>query len=581
MDHMRDLIQKFVQKQLLEFTYVHHLLYEYTQELQSSSGSGNSNGTAAVGSVTENDLKKNQQRIDELINQLADSAPKLLSTKPGAKVMCFIITFSNAKDRKRIIKSLKGHCLESLLHDSAFLGIMRLVDVTDDTVNIQKSFFDELKVTEQAIKYTATGEMKERQEAPWLAIAKHPNASKLLLRLLAPHRRHLEPDEEIAFQLTSSQSKKDPELRRKEHLTYLRQVLVKLYSQHTEELIRSRSGSKILEAMIQVYHPKELIENVGKVFAGIDVTPFDNHDEDEEDDGEEEEEYDEEGEEEGDYDEEGEEDDGAMDDEYYEEEGEGDEEGDEMEEEEGDDNEEDDEEDYEDTEDVDDEEYDEQLKEAEEDLKEATNKKSGKSGATTETPVVQLLPIEEDPVAHIFLKRLLKWEAGLESEQSNGEVSQILKDYERQREEENANKKGNNNSNDDSGNTDKSLWITDKDSEEEVSVSHALFNHLSEDDHAGLLKWTTCNRASFALHELLRVPSIATELMKIFNEHSDVLTESSLHQHEGGKVVWRLYQAFVAAEEAKKAAEEASKKKKGAATPAKGAKTPSKTPKKK
>ena len=32
-DHMRDLIQKFVDKGLLEFTYVHHMLWEYTQEL--------------------------------------------------------------------------------------------------------------------------------------------------------------------------------------------------------------------------------------------------------------------------------------------------------------------------------------------------------------------------------------------------------------------------------------------------------------------------------------------------------------------------------------------------------------------
>lgn len=571
MDHMRDLIQKFVQKQLLEFTYVHHLLYEYTQELQLVAQQGVSGGTSSGSSSTTtaadaaNEVKKNQARIDELINQLADSAPKLLSTKPGAKVMCFVITYSSAKDRKRIIKSLKGHCLESLLHDSAFLGIMRLVDVTDDTVNIQKSFFDELKVTDQAIKYTASGEVKGRQEQPWLSIAKHPNASKLLLRLLAPQRRHLEPDEEGIFQVTSSQSKKDPELRRKEHLAYLRQVLVKIFSQYTEELVRSRSGSKILEAMIQVYHPKELVENVAKVFAGIAVTPFDNQGDEEMEEADEEgeeEEYDEEEEEEGDEEEYDEEDDGAMDDEF----------GEEEEGEEGDEEDEEADDEDEDEEDIDDEEYDEQLKEAEEDLKEAANKKSGK-GTVAEVPEVQLLPIEEDPVAHIFLKRLLKWEAGLDQEQSNDEVNAILKEYEHQREEEAKNKKSNN---EDSTASDKSLWVT-SDEEGSFSVAQSLFQHLSEDDHAGLLKWTTCNRASFALHELLRVPSVAAELMKIFNEHSDVLTESNLQQHEGGKVVWRLYQAFVAADEAKKAAE----KKKKVATPAKAAKTPSKTPKKK
>ena len=76
--------------------------------------------TAVVG-------KKN--RIDDLVNQLVESGPKLMSTKPGAKAMCLIISNAGVKERKRIMKSLKGHTLESLLHDSAFLAIMRLVDV--------------------------------------------------------------------------------------------------------------------------------------------------------------------------------------------------------------------------------------------------------------------------------------------------------------------------------------------------------------------------------------------------------------------------------------------------------------------
>ncbi len=62
MDHMRDLVQKFVQKGLLEFAYVHNLLWEYTQEALTDS---------------------NTHRMVDLVNQLAESAPKLLSTKPG------------------------------------------------------------------------------------------------------------------------------------------------------------------------------------------------------------------------------------------------------------------------------------------------------------------------------------------------------------------------------------------------------------------------------------------------------------------------------------------------------------------
>src|SRR5690349_10287865 len=86
----------------------------------------------------------------------------------GAKVMCCVITHAAAKDRKRILKTLKGHVQESLLHDSAFLGILRLVDVTDDTVNVQKSLFDELR-TAPGEKYTATGDLITAALPPLLA----------------------------------------------------------------------------------------------------------------------------------------------------------------------------------------------------------------------------------------------------------------------------------------------------------------------------------------------------------------------------------------------------------------------------
>ena len=100
--------------------------------------------------------------------------------------MCAVITHATAKDRKRIIKTLKGNTLESLLHDSAYLGVMRIVDVTDDTINIQKSLFDELKAVKVPEKYTASGLLIPGQAPPWIRVATHKNGHKLLLRLLAP-----------------------------------------------------------------------------------------------------------------------------------------------------------------------------------------------------------------------------------------------------------------------------------------------------------------------------------------------------------------------------------------------------------
>ena len=144
---MRDLVQRFVDKSLLEFTYVHSLLWEYVSE--------------CIGLTT---------RLNDLVNLLSDSASKLISTKLGAKAMCVVINNSTAKDRKKIMKSLKGHVLASLLHDSGHLAIMRLVDVTDDTVNVQRMLLDEIMITKPVVKYSATGEQIGDQFPPLIQI---------------------------------------------------------------------------------------------------------------------------------------------------------------------------------------------------------------------------------------------------------------------------------------------------------------------------------------------------------------------------------------------------------------------------
>jgi len=87
LDHMRDLVQKFVDKGLLEFKYVHELVWEYCKAI-SGGGEG--------------------KRMEDLSNQLLDSTPKLITTKAGARVVCVLTTQGGAKERKRLIKVRVG-----------------------------------------------------------------------------------------------------------------------------------------------------------------------------------------------------------------------------------------------------------------------------------------------------------------------------------------------------------------------------------------------------------------------------------------------------------------------------------------
>ena len=270
------------------------------------------------------------------------------------------------------MKSLKGHTLESLLHDSAFLAIMRLIDVTDDTVTVQKSLLEEIRSILPDIKYTATGDIIGIPYPPLISIAKHRNANKLLLHLLSPDKKCLEPgDETNLFSTLPLSSKKLPSVRRREHLAYLKTPLVQVCSRYALELVRCRAGSRVLEEVVRTFFPSSVLQSIARIYAGLDVEVGEAVEEDMDEFEGEEEEEEEEGEEEDTEDVEA----GEGEEEQEEDEEEGEEEGEE---------------------------------EEEDDAMEIEDEAAEKVETTAKAiPVAELLPIQEDPVAHILLKKIL------------------------------------------------------------------------------------------------------------------------------------------------------------------------------
>lgn len=64
----------------MEFSFVHNLLWEYTKQIVKDK---DTDITSIVGK---------KSRIDDLVGQLIESGPKLMSTKPGSKAMSLIVT---------------------------------------------------------------------------------------------------------------------------------------------------------------------------------------------------------------------------------------------------------------------------------------------------------------------------------------------------------------------------------------------------------------------------------------------------------------------------------------------------------
>lgn len=205
--------------------------------------------------------------VQELAPSLADHSIHLLSTRAGARVVAAIASYGTPKDRKRICKSLKGYTTSSLMHRDAYLALIRLVQVTDDTVSIHKSILNEILAAQ-----------KEKEESSPEQVlndlASSDTASKFFLFFLStdaesrmkyfdPYERSvLEPIPEIKGVCTY---KKDPAARRQELLKYMKQQLIDMCIANADDLLDSVPGMRVLKEVYNNFGTEELVESIMKI----------------------------------------------------------------------------------------------------------------------------------------------------------------------------------------------------------------------------------------------------------------------------------------------------------------------------
>ena len=95
LDHMHDIIHRFVEKGLLDFTYVHQFIYEYAMEvmkLDNNYTSGSAAATATAAAVTTSSTisqdiqydqksKEFERRMKDLLTLMIDHIPRCVGTK--------------------------------------------------------------------------------------------------------------------------------------------------------------------------------------------------------------------------------------------------------------------------------------------------------------------------------------------------------------------------------------------------------------------------------------------------------------------------------------------------------------------
>ncbi|ESW26313.1 hypothetical protein PHAVU_003G108600 [Phaseolus vulgaris] len=253
--HMTSVIQPILEKGIVDHSILHRVLLEYFSIADKSS-------------------------VTDIIQQL--SSPlivRMIGTRDGAKIGILCVKYGNAKERKKIIKGLKGHVDKTAYHQYGCMVLVCILSVVDDTKLITKEI---IRGFQSVLKELVLDKNGRR---PLLQLL-HPNSSRyfspddlatlsLSIPSLSPKDQSGESSltETIKVSLGDEESKedmavdevnkdktsvddsdlaesgkKDPLVRRQELLikSGLADSLLDVCIESVEELLRSNFGKEIL-----------------------------------------------------------------------------------------------------------------------------------------------------------------------------------------------------------------------------------------------------------------------------------------------------------------------------------------------
>ncbi|KAE9601479.1 putative CPL domain-containing protein [Lupinus albus] len=131
--HMASVIQPILEKGIVDHSIIHRVLLEYFSIADQSS-------------------------VTDIIQQL--SSPllvRMIGTKDGAKIGILCVKYGNAKERKKIIKGLKGHIDKTAYHQYGCLVLVYILSVVDDTKLITKAIIRELQPSLKDLVFDKNG----------------------------------------------------------------------------------------------------------------------------------------------------------------------------------------------------------------------------------------------------------------------------------------------------------------------------------------------------------------------------------------------------------------------------------------
>ena len=183
--------------------------------------------------------------IQDLIEVLKDHLVHILHTREGCRVAQLCLLNSTPKNRKHIIKSLKGFMTKVAREQYGHAVLITIFETVDDTVLVQKAVLGEMVKDEPA-----------SPEESFAHLLRNKYASRVFLFLLSGRNRKYQPaylvnELEEMDAVRSKTSKKDDVLRKQELKDAVTVPLMNAFEKNSNTLLRDKAAGQVLIELIK------------------------------------------------------------------------------------------------------------------------------------------------------------------------------------------------------------------------------------------------------------------------------------------------------------------------------------------
>lgn len=171
---------------------------------------------------------------EEMMGHLKESLQEIVHTREGAWVAMICLSIAAPKDRKNIIKAFKPFLQKIASDEHGYLVLLRLLDVTDDTVLITKAVLGELSKHAKELFADKFGR-------------------RFFMYILAGRNTRYLSRETVELLKEGDKirvSKKEPEIRAREILKATSPQLIKLVTDDANTLMREKLSSQVVQEIM-------------------------------------------------------------------------------------------------------------------------------------------------------------------------------------------------------------------------------------------------------------------------------------------------------------------------------------------